>query len=624
VPSDQAAVAAVPVALLYQAGDLGGHLKAALHDLGAAIVYESQASSLDRAALEGSGARIVVFNLDPESEGEIDHVYDVLDAGDYEVVFNDADVSAQLSGWDQARWARNLAAKILHKPEIATPPRPAWAESVPAPGAKRAAPPVAPPTPRAAPPQPTPEPAAAAAPLPVAAAPVAGAANEPVAAAAPPAPPAETPTLELPVLDEFNLGELDIDFGAGEPAPAEPAAGGGEAGTSADFAAALEDFAAHIPAHQHQLPSADEFANELDALFADARGGVAPASARHDEPAPAETGAAAEATDSASIYDQLGDAAAFVPEAVDGSFRPGKLPDKAPVEPLAANPLLPPEWSLEPLDDDAAAPAKPLEKSSAFGIETMSASDFIAPADEMPQHATPILPAGDAFAFELMPMEDAVAPQAYSAAAEATAAADDVPSAKLQVGTAANLRHVVVLGASIGGPEAVREFLGAIPAQFPALFVLAQHMGDEFLELMSMQLAKAVKLTVRTPTHGERAGHGEIVIVPTRQRMQIDSEGVITLSPLLERTPYSPSIDQVLRDIADEFGAKANAIVFSGMAQDAIEGSKYLTARGGAVWVQDPETCTISTMVESVRQTGTVAFVGSPQELAAKIQAEYH
>jgi len=149
-------------------------------------------------------------------------------------------------------------------------------------------------------------------------------------------------------------------------------------------------------------------------------------------------------------------------------------------------------------------------------------------------------------------------------------------------------------------------------------------MGDEFLELMSMQLAKAVKLTVRTPTHGERAGHGEIVIVPTRQRMQIDSEGVITLSPLLERTPYSPSIDQVLRDIADEFGAKANAIVFSGMAQDAIEGSKYLTARGGAVWVQDPETCTISTMVESVRQTGTVAFVGSPQELAAKIQAEYH
>src|SRR5262249_19901437 len=159
-------------------------------------------------------------------------------------------------------------------------------------------------------------------------------------------------------------------------------------------------------------------------------------------------------------------------------------------------------------------------------------------------------------------------------------------------------------------------FLGALPREIPALFVLAQHMGDEFLELMSAQLAKAIKLTVRTPTHGERVGHGEVVIVPTRQRLQIDAEGVITLSPLIERTAYSPSIDQVIRDIADEFGPRATAIVFSGMAQDAIEGSKYLKSRGGAVWAQDPQTCTISTMVDSVVQTGSVGFIGAPPQLA--------
>ncbi len=43
------------------------------------------------------------------------------------------------SGWDQARWARNLAAKILRKPEIAVPPRPLGAESVPTPLQKLAA-----------------------------------------------------------------------------------------------------------------------------------------------------------------------------------------------------------------------------------------------------------------------------------------------------------------------------------------------------------------------------------------------------------------------------------------------------------------------------------------------------
>jgi two-component system chemotaxis response regulator CheB/chemosensory pili system protein ChpB (putative protein-glutamate methylesterase) len=195
--------------------------------------------------------------------------------------------------------------------------------------------------------------------------------------------------------------------------------------------------------------------------------------------------------------------------------------------------------------------------------------------------------------------------------------------ARLKVGSGAKVRRVIVLGASIGGPEAIREFLGGLPRNFPALFVLAQHMGDEFLELMSAQLAKAVKLTVRTPTHGERVGAGEVVIVPTRQRMQIDSEGVITLSPLIERTAYSPSIDQVMRDVADEFGERATAIVFSGMAQDAIEGSKYMQAHGSAVWAQDPDTCTISTMVDSVRQTGAVTFIGSPPQLAAKMIADF-
>ena len=434
-------------------------------------------------------------------------------------------------------------------------------------------------------------------------------------AEAPRAPASEAPTLELPTLEGFNLEEIEL--ASDDPAPA--ATGG-----AGNFASAIEDFAAHVPSHQHRSGTADEFASELEALFADSSGGKAPTG---EAPADSAAGAGGEFP---ALFEQLDSAAAAVPEAADSgfTFKPAPLParpfDDVPPPQTVANPLLPPEWSLEPLDEEPAAPAKPIEKSSAFGIETMTTSEFLAPDEDAT--VTPVLPAGDAFALELMPMEEAVAPQAYSeavATVPGTRLHGDLPAAKFQLGAASNLRRVIVLGASIGGPEAVREFLGALPAQFPALFVLAQHMGDEFLELMSLQLAKAVKLTVRTPTHGERVGHGEIIIVPTKQRMQIDSEGVITLSPLLERTPYSPSIDQVMRDVADEFGARAGAIVFSGMAQDAIEGSKYMKARGGSVWAQDPDSCTISTMVESVRQTGTVAFLGTPAQLAEKAIAEH-
>jgi len=609
----------VPVALLYEAGDLGGHLKDALNELGAAIVYESMASNLDRAALAGSGARIVVFNLDPASEAQIDQVYEVLDQGGYEVVFNDADASAQLSGSDHARWARHLAAKILHKPEMVEPPRPAWAESVPRPraatGVVRAA--VESITPVASPvsaPEPPPVPAAAELQLEAMTDEPAAA---PVAPASVAAQPGEVPTLELPILDGFDLTDVEMD-------PGSNAAAGSEAAAESDFASALEDFAAHVPAHQHHAPTANEFASELDALFADTRGSKTRAADAGDAAAPIVPDAAAEGmAEFPAIFDQFDSAAASIPEALDGSFKPAALPARTatPATPGLGEPLLPPEWSLEPLDENTEF-TPPAGKAAAFGIETMTASDYLAPEDDEPASPPPITPG---LTLELMPMEDAVAPEAYAAAVPVSAGmrSESGTDARLKVGSGAPLRHVVVLGASIGGPEAVREFLGALPRNFPALFVLAQHMGDEFLELMSAQLAKAVKLTVRTPTHGERVGHGEVVIVPTRQRMQIDNEGVITLSPLIERTAYSPSIDQVLRDVADEFGARATAIVFSGMAQDAIEGSKYMRAQGAAVWAQDPDSCTISTMVDSVRQTGAVAYVGTPQQLAAKMIADF-
>jgi two-component system chemotaxis response regulator CheB/chemosensory pili system protein ChpB (putative protein-glutamate methylesterase) len=78
----------------------------------------------------------------------------------------------------------------------------------------------------------------------------------------------------------------------------------------------------------------------------------------------------------------------------------------------------------------------------------------------------------------------------------------------------------------------------------------------------------------------------------------------------------------VLRDVADAFGAKAGAIIFSGMAHDAIEGSKYLKSKGGTIWVQDPDTCVISSMVDGAREAGIVSFMGSPQQLAKKMLEE--
>jgi two-component system chemotaxis response regulator CheB/chemosensory pili system protein ChpB (putative protein-glutamate methylesterase) len=269
------------------------------------------------------------------------------------------------------------------------------------------------------------------------------------------------------------------------------------------------------------------------------------------------------------------------------------------------------DWSLEDMIDGEPAPPPPSGPAD-FGIEKLSAAEYLAPVTE---DAAPPVPDLD-FSLELMPIEEAVAPQAIERQTSETWLDPD------QVKAPAKIRRVFVLGASIGGPEAVRDFLGELPRDYPALFLLAQHMGAEFVDLMAQQLAKKTPLTVRMPTHGERVGHGEVVIVPTTHRLQIDPEGIVVLEKIDEESAYSPSIDRVLRDVADRYGSSAGAIIFSGMTTDAIEGSKYLAAKGGAIYAQHPDSSVVSSMIEGVIDAGIVKFLGAPRELAERVIAD--
>lgn len=685
--------AIVPIALLSQTGEPGRHVREALAGAGTPIVYEAHAAQLDRDALEKSGARVVVVNLDADVEAHLEDVYALLEDDRYNVIFNEAQVSAQLSGWEQARWARHLAAKILGA-NNADPPRPQGAEPVP----QRA--PAVPST-------------AAEAAVIVTVADLSAVAADSANASA-----EDASTIELAaagaVLSERGLQDALVaptSIKQVEPATTSPAtidafydfgdierllAETGEA-PAEGLAAAFSSVEALPQRAAQTMPLIDLSAFDDDISVAnevvddrDERGSLTQ-SASLPDPAVPEAVSPTDADDAlgfGDLDDFAGDAD-FVADFEANSVAGGELdfeielasmpemdieievptyaaPDldleseiadsadeiKAAVDSVELQDLelldldwadapaslaegavgddivVPPPpvlgsafaWTLTDVEDaasDVASSARTSVKPSEFGIETMTASEFLAPvidaADGVPTASSELM----GVSLELVPLEEVVAPQAVQGAHVVREAWMD-PSA-----TTVAVRKVWVLGASIGGPEAVREFLSYIPQDYPALFLLAQHMGVEFMGLMAQQLTKTSKLTVRTPTHGERVAHGDIVVVPTTHRLRVDAEGVILLEPNGETTTaHSPSIDQVLHDVADRFGAKAGVIVFSGMAEDAAEGSRYLAAKGGKVYVQDPQTCVISSMVDGVLETGVVSFTGSPRELAERLLGE--
>ena len=108
---------------------LSAHLRQALVEAGARIVHEGPATRVTREDLAGNGADVVVINLDAKVEEHLDALYDIFDEDRQRIVFNDAEASSGLSGWDQARWARHLAAKLMDGLDV-DPPRPAEARPI--------------------------------------------------------------------------------------------------------------------------------------------------------------------------------------------------------------------------------------------------------------------------------------------------------------------------------------------------------------------------------------------------------------------------------------------------------------------------------------------------------------
>ena len=217
------------------------------------------------------------------------------------------------------------------------------------------------------------------------------------------------------------------------------------------------------------------------------------------------------------------------------------------------------------------------------------------------------------------------APPVVKALAKTAPKAQSVPSQPLKKAlpetTAASsaLENLWVLGASLGGPLAVREFLNKLPGDLPVAFVLAQHIGGSHLELLAEQLNRVTPLHVFVATTGHVLKHQEVVLAPVDDRIVIDAASRITLKEKEEHSIYRPSIDFVMRDMAQRFGKKCNAIIFSGMGNDGERGCHVVAAGGGEVWAQDAESCVISSMPDNARKSGHVTFSGTPEELAAAL-----
>ena len=185
----------------------------------------------------------------------------------------------------------------------------------------------------------------------------------------------------------------------------------------------------------------------------------------------------------------------------------------------------------------------------------------------------------------------------------------------------ANAEAIWLLGASLGGPEAVTAFFAALPPGLPAAFVYVQHIEEAFDRALVTQLNRNTHYRAGM-FQGEAAlVAGQVLIVAPEVKPRFLPFGRVIPSSRPWQGRYRPCIDDVAGDLALLYRERLGMIVFSGTCNDGEAAAYEVVSHGGQVWAQDPDDCLCATMPEAVIATGLVRVSGSPANLAATLAA---
>ncbi len=167
---------------------------------------------------------------------------------------------------------------------------------------------------------------------------------------------------------------------------------------------------------------------------------------------------------------------------------------------------------------------------------------------------------------------------------------------------------IVVIGASTGGPQALKLLIPQLPADLPTSVAIVLHMPVGYTEMYARKLDDLSPLTVREAQNEERVLPGTVLIAPAGRHLTFrrQPDGLIwtklDVRPL--DTPHRPSVDVLLQSAAEAYGPRVLSVVLTGMGSDGRDGAAWVKAKGGTVLTEAEETCVVYGMPRSVVEAG--------------------
>lgn len=184
-----------------------------------------------------------------------------------------------------------------------------------------------------------------------------------------------------------------------------------------------------------------------------------------------------------------------------------------------------------------------------------------------------------------------------------------------------NLNKIVVIGASTGGTEAIKEILIRLPERVPGI-VIVQHMPAVFTKTFADRLNSLCKIKVKEAEENDKIKPGIALIAPGDYHVLIGNRQHHYFVKLNQKPRYNyqrPSVDILFKSAARELKKNAVGILLTGMGKDGASGLLEMRNAGASTIVQDKKTCVVYGMPEEAIRLNAAEYIEDIQRIPYRL-----
>lgn len=180
---------------------------------------------------------------------------------------------------------------------------------------------------------------------------------------------------------------------------------------------------------------------------------------------------------------------------------------------------------------------------------------------------------------------------------------------------------LIIIGASTGGTEAIKDFLVQMPSDCPGILI-TQHMPEGFTRSFAKRLDGLCKIAVREAEEGERILPGHAFIAPGHSHLLLARSGANYVTKLDQGPPvnrHRPSVDVLFNSAAVAAGKNAVGVILTGMGKDGALGMLEMKKAGAYNFAQDEASSVVFGMPREAIAVGATHEVGALNDLPGMV-----